>query len=301
MAHSMFSFLKKTVSSLYSSFNKTLQTIFSQTHIDEETIKKLEELLIKADVGISGTNTLIAHVRAQFKAGALTNGQTLKRVLEQELLKLLEKPVAHQEATVYILLGINGSGKTTFSAKLAHRLAHQKKRVLLVAADTFRAAAPEQLAVWAEKTGADIFIGKPKQDPAAVVFEGCKKFLDEQYDALIIDTAGRLQTKTHLMQELAKIKRVITKQLPNHAIETLLTLDAMLGQNSFEQARVFHEATTVSGLVLTKMDGTAKGGMALAVYQEFGIPVRFVSFGEKLEDCAPFNAHDYVQGLLDEQ
>lgn len=296
----MFSFLKKTVSSLYASLSKTINTLFSQSSIDEETLKKLEELLIKADVGVKATGKIITHLRTQYNAGTIIDGMALKHALERELETLLAQPAAEHNASVFILLGINGSGKTTFCAKLAQRLHEQKKRVLLVAADTFRAAAPEQLMAWSEKTGADIFVGKPQQDPASVVFEGCKKFIDEQYDALIIDTAGRLQTKTNLMHELAKIKRVITKQLPDRSLETLLTLDAMLGQNSFEQARVFHEATNVSGLVLTKMDGTAKGGIALAVYQEFGIPVRFISFGEQPNDYAPFNAHEYIEGLLNE-
>jgi len=199
---------------------------------------------------------------------------------------------------IHVLVGINGSGKTTFAGKLAHFYKQQGKKVLLVAADTFRAAAPEQLAQWSERSGVGIVLGKQNQDPASVVFAGCERFKQELFDILIIDTAGRLQTKANLMNELAKIKRTIDKQLPNEPINVLLTIDSMLGQNSFEQAKIFKESTQVNGIVLTKMDGTGKGGIVFGIAQELGIPVAYVAFGEQADQFAPFNAENYVEELL---
>ena len=221
---------------------------------------------------------------------------------------------------IILLVGVNGSGKTTLAAKLAYQAKRENpstpfdcaqdrlrqssglgtgKKVLLVAADTFRAAAQEQLAGWAHKLGVDIVTGSQNQDPASVVFAGCKKFKDENYQTLIIDTAGRLQTKTNLMKELEKIKRIITQQLPNLPVTTLLTIDAMIGQNSLEQARIFHESTSVSGLALTKMDGTGKGGIIFTIAAELNLPILLVSFGESPEQLKYFDAQEYVQALLD--
>jgi fused signal recognition particle receptor len=195
-------------------------------------------------------------------------------------------------------VGINGSGKTTFAAKLANAYVTQGKKTLLVAADTFRAAAVEQLTTWATRTNTPIVTGNPGQDPASVIFQGCQQFNLHHYDALIIDTAGRLHTKTNLMHELAKIKRIIAQQLPNEPVETLLTIDAMLGQNSFEQAKLFKECTHVNGIVLTKMDGTGKGGIVFSIAHELNIPITFISYGEQLTQFASFNPHTYVQELI---
>ena len=197
-------------------------------------------------------------------------------------------------------MGINGSGKTTFAGKLAYDLHKQGKKVLLVAADTFRAAAPEQLKQWAIRTGASIINGKEGQDPASVVFTGCEQFKSQGFDALIIDTAGRLQTKTNLMKELEKIHKIISRQLPNYTPCTLLTIDAMLGQNSFEQATLFNESTQLDGIVLTKMDGTGKGGIVFAITQQLGIPVAYIAYGEQPEQLKLFNAQEYVQELLNQ-
>jgi len=201
-------------------------------------------------------------------------------------------------ADLFLLVGINGSGKTTFASKLANYYKRQHKKVLFVAADTFRAAAVEQLSEWAVKLGVDIVHGSANQDPAAVVYQGCEKFKHENYDVLIIDTAGRLQTKTNLMQELGKIKRVIGKVLPDKDILTLLTLDAMLGQNSLVQAQVFNEVVSLSGVVLTKMDGTGKGGIVLAVAQQLRLPVVFISCGERVDDLKLFDSQEYVTNLV---
>ena len=199
---------------------------------------------------------------------------------------------------LYLLVGINGSGKTTAAAKLAYQYKQENKRVLFIAADTFRAAATQQLAQWAQKLGADIVIGAEGQDPASVIFTGIQKFKQEQFDVLIIDTAGRLQTKINLMKELEKIKRVINSQLPQTPITILLTIDAMLGQNSFEQAKLFHESTPIDGVILTKMDGTGKGGIVFGITNELKIPIAYISFGEKPEQFTLFNAQEYVHDLL---
>ena len=195
------------------------------------------------------------------------------------------------------MIGINGSGKTTAAAKLAYHYKQENKRILFVAADTFRAAATEQLAQWAQKIGADIVLA-PRARSGIVIFTGIQKFKQENYDALIIDTAGRLQTKINLMKELEKIKRVITAQLPHQKITTLLTIDAMLGQNSFDQAKLFHESTPIDGIILTKMDGTGKGGIVFGITSELKIPIASISYGEKPEQFKPFDATEYVKNLL---
>ena len=199
---------------------------------------------------------------------------------------------------VYVMVGINGSGKTTFAAKLANKFKQKGHKVLLVAADTFRAAATEQLEAWATKIGVDIVTGSAEQDPASVVFKGCEKCKQEGYDKIIIDTAGRLQTKVNLMKELEKIKKIIKRHFPDENINTLLTIDSMLGQNSLEQAKVFQESTDVNGIILTKMDGTAKGGIVFAISQELNIPIAYISFGEQLDQFKTFDAKEYVSELL---
>jgi len=197
-----------------------------------------------------------------------------------------------------MLVGINGSGKTTCASKLAAHYKGQGKRVLLVAADTFRAAAVEQLAEWADKTNIAIYTGTAAQDPAAVVYGGCEKFEKENYDVIIVDTAGRLQTKVNLMNELSKIRRIIDKKLPGEKMQILLTIDGMIGQNSFEQARLFKECTSVDGIILTKMDGTGKGGIVFAIASELAIPIKYITFGENLTSIKEFDAENYVDELL---
>jgi fused signal recognition particle receptor len=255
--------------------------------------------LLSADTGVPTTKKIIQNLTQQHTSGSLTEGTALHDALKKQLLAILaQQKNTYHNGRIFLLVGINGSGKTTFASKLAHHYVAAGKRVLMVAADTFRAAAPEQLAAWAAVTKADIVRGTEGQDPASVVFQGCEKFKKESYDILIIDTAGRLQTKTNLMNELAKIGRVITKQLPNESINTLLTIDSMLGQNSFEQAKLFQSCTTIDGIVLTKMDGTGKGGIIFAIVEELGIPIWYITFGEKSDQLKPFNAEQYVENLL---
>lgn len=296
----MFGFIKSALQKVYNQFTSKIAVLFGNASVDEQTLKELELILIGADTGVKTTRLIIDNLKQQFKNGTLTKGHDLKKALEQELLSILQKNTAKTDCSVYMLVGINGSGKTTFASKLAYHLKQQNKKVLLVAADTFRAAAPEQLTRWAEKVDVSIVLGKENQDPASVVFAGCEQFKKEKFDALIIDTAGRLQTKAHLMKELEKVRKVVGKQLPETAICTLLTVDAMLGQNSLEQAKLFHESTQLNGIVLTKMDGTGKGGIVFAISQELGIPVAYISYGEQVEHLKAFNAQEYVHELINQ-
>ena len=255
----MFNFIKNKLSTIYSSFTSKVSTLFSRTTIDEETLKELEQLLLSADAGVTTTRAVLTRLRKDVQSGTIAHGQDLKKVLEATLIELLQAQQFTSEQQIFLLVGINGSGKTTFAGKLANRSIKQGKKVLLVAGDTFRAAATAQLKEWAHRVHADIIIGKENQDPASVIFTACQQFKNNEYDVLIIDTAGRLQTKTNLMKELEKIRRILGQQLPDKKVTTLLTIDAMLGQNSFEQAKIFNESTSLNGIILTKMDGTAKG------------------------------------------
>jgi fused signal recognition particle receptor len=295
----MFSFIKNKLQRIFSTVTSKLGSFFSRTTIDAAALKELEILLISSDVGVATTRSIIAALKNQIGSGVI-DGAQLKLLMHTILLDILTKhPFLDMDnQRIFLFVGINGSGKTTSIGKLAHKYTKQGKKVLLVAADTFRAAAPEQLNQWALESGADILCGKEGQDPASLVFQGCEKFKNEQYDILIIDTAGRLQTRVNLMHELAKIKRSVQKQLSDRTVTTLLTIDAMLGQNSFEQAKLFKESTDVSGIILTKMDGTGKGGIVFAIAQELGIPVAYLTFGEQSDQIKTFDVQEYVTELL---
>ena len=294
----MFNFIKNKLSTIYASFSNKIHVLFAQSTIDAQTLKELEMLLITADTGVKTTKKILENLQEKLNQGFIKKGDDLKEALETQLINLLDlkNPISNQ--TVFLLIGINGSGKTTAVGKLAYLFKSQQKRVMLAAGDTFRAGAADQLALWASKTDCTLVRGKEKQDPASVIFTACQSFKDTAHDVLIIDTAGRLQTKVNLMKELEKIKRTIERQLPHHAICTLLTIDTMLGQNSFEQAKLFDESTAIDGLILTKMDGTAKGGIVFAINQELHIPVAFISFGEQIEQLKSFHASEYIQQLL---
>lgn len=295
----MFSFIKNKLQKIFAAVTSKLGSFFSRKTIDDAALKELEILLLSSDVGVATAKSITAQLKKDVDSG-MHDGAHLKARMHAILLDILTKhEVAdYTRQNIYLFVGINGSGKTTSIGKFAHMFAKEGKKVLLVAADTFRAAAPEQLKEWASRSRADILIGKDGQDPASLVYQGCEKFKKEQYDILIIDTAGRLQTKTNLMHELAKIKRSVEKQLPDESIATLLTIDAMLGQNSFEQAKLFKESTDVTGIILTKMDGTGKGGIVFAIAQELAIPVVFLTFGEQSEQIKQFDANEYVTELL---
>lgn len=294
----MFNFIKDALTKVYTQVSTKLRGLFTRTTIDEQTLKELELLLLSADTGVKTTKNIIEHLKLKAQQGNLQTGQQLHDTLQEQLLGILTTQSVDLQADVYLLVGINGSGKTTFAGKLAHQLHTSATPVMLIAGDTFRAAAVEQLTIWAHRTGTELFTGKPHQEPASVVFAGCQHFKDKQYKKLIIDTAGRLQTKTNLMNELTKIKRIIMQQLPDKKICTLLTIDAMLGQNSFEQAKLFNECIALDGIVLTKMDGTGKGGIVFSINQELKIPIAYLSFGEQLEHLKIFDAQHYVEQLL---
>jgi fused signal recognition particle receptor len=245
------------------------------------------------------TNIIIEQLKTDIKEHKITTPEHLKVKLEALLVNTLKAPdPINLTPSVVLMVGVNGSGKTTFCAKYAYLLKKQNKRIILVAGDTFRAAATHQLLEWGEKTGVPVFVGKENQDPASVVFDACKKYKDEQFDHIIIDTAGRLQTKVNLMRELEKIKRTIEKQVPDVSIHTWLAIDAMLGQNSLRQAELFDQATKLNGLIITKLDGTGKGGIVFAIAQKMGLPVVYITYGEQLDDIALFNPTEYVHDLL---
>ncbi|EKD23393.1 MAG: hypothetical protein ACD_82C00071G0002 [uncultured bacterium] len=294
----MFSFIKDKLKKIYAQVTSNIANLLSLKKIDEQSLKELEEILLSADTGVKTTKIIIDNLKTKFKNGQISEGQDLKVALEQELLDLLNIEQQDFGNKVYVLVGINGSGKTTFSGKLANKFKKEGKKVLLVAADTFRAAATEQLENWSKAIGVEVITGSQDQDPASVVFKGCQEFKNGNFDVLIIDTAGRLQTKINLMLELEKIKKTINRHFPEEKINTLLTIDSMLGQNSLEQARIFNESTKVSGIVLTKMDGTGKGGIIFAITAQLGIPVEFISFGENLDNLKEFDKKEYISELL---
>lgn len=294
----MFGFITKGLEKIYATLSTKLRSLFTAKP-DAQTLKAIETLLLEADTGMATTQLIMQRLNEAWSRGALTEGSQLHTALKDELLRLCSKQYNNQNVNVYLLVGINGSGKTTTAAKLAHYLHQQHKKVLLVAADTFRAAAVEQLQTWATRVQAPILVGAQGQDPAAVVFQGCQTYKDDNFDTLIIDTAGRLQTKVNLMKELEKIGKVIQRQLPDARVQTLLTIDAMLGQNSREQARLFHESTKLDGIILTKIDGTGKGGIIFSIQHELNIPVAYLSYGEQVEQFALFEPEKFVTTLLE--
>ena len=295
----MFGFIKDKIKKIYTTVTQGLTSLFSQGSFDESFLKQLSTLLIAADTGVKTTQTIIESLKESMTGKTVTDLAQAKEALDAILLKTLAVATpANPLPRVLLLVGINGSGKTSFIAKYANLLKGQGKRVLVVAGDTFRAAATEQLGVWAQRIGVDIAVGRDNQDPASLIFDACGRFSREGYDHLIIDTAGRLQTKANLMRELEKIKKTVQKQLPHDAIETWLTIDAMLGQNSLAQAEVFYDSTAVSGMVLTKLDGTGKGGIVFAIVDKLKVPLVYVTFGESMDDIKPFDAREYVSGLL---
>ncbi len=294
----MFNFIKEALTKVYSQFTSKAQTLFARNSIDKETLKELEQLLISADTGVKTTHKILQQLESAWQHGTLAKGSDLQKALQEQLINLLESKQTFPICHVYVLVGINGSGKTTFAGKLAYQKTKDGKKVLLVAGDTFRAAATQQLIEWSTRSKTDIVTGKENQDPSSVIFQACEQFKHQGYDTLIIDTAGRLQTKINLMKELEKIKKIINRQLPHYTICTLLTVDSMLGQNSFEQAKLFNESTQVDGTVLTKMDGTGKGGIVFSIVQELKIPVLYISSGEGIEQLKSFNAQEYVKQLI---
>lgn len=291
--------IKNHLQKVYLSITLPLQKLFDQASIDQNTLQELEALLIKADVGITTTKKISEKIKQEYQNKKLNTGADLLKILQQELNQILMLQASSiTESSIFLMVGINGSGKTTSIAKLVHLFQTTNQSCIVAAADTFRAAAQEQLATWTTKAGCTLIQGQANQDPASVVFQACAAFKAHNANKLIIDTAGRLQNKEHLMQELAKIKRIITKQLPDHKICTLLTIDSTLGQNSLDQAKMFHELMHIDGVILTKMDSSSKGGIIFAIADQLKIPTLFISFGEQITDLKAFVASDYTQELL---
>ena len=276
------------------------------TKINEEYFNELEEILIMADIGVNTVMKFVDRLKERVNHDKITDPKELKEMIVDELFiiyvdgeVLTTKLETREEGpTVYLFVGVNGVGKTTTIAKLANRFVKDGKKVLLVAGDTFRAGAYQQLKEWSERTGAYFYGREGATDPSSVIYEGCELALKENYDYVFIDTAGRLQNKANLMKELEKMNRVINKLIPNSPTETLLVLDASTGQNGIKQAISFKEITNITGIVLTKMDGTAKGGIVLAIKEEVGVPVKFIGFGERAEDLQEFYIEQYIYGLF---
>lgn len=276
-------------------------------HVDEDFFEDLEDLLIESDVGYDMAMKISDELREEVKLQNAKSKQDVSNVIIEKMVDLYEDVgkdenpdlnFAKEGPTVIMFVGVNGAGKTTTIGKMAKRFKDEGKRVLLAAGDTFRAGAVEQLDVWAKRDGVDIVMGPANGDPAAVVFDGVKKAKEENYDILLVDTAGRLQNKVNLMNELAKMKRIMAREIPDAPHEVLLVLDATTGQNALNQAKLFKESTDVSGIVLTKLDGTARGGIVLAIRNELHLPVKYVGLGEKVTDLEKFDASDFVYGLF---
>ena len=295
--------LKKT----RTGFGARLNAFFANFRsVDEEFFEELEELLIMSDVGVQVASNLTEELRYEARLENAKKPDALKRVIIEKLVDLYEKDGQFNEAirfqdglTVMLFVGVNGVGKTTSIGKLAHRYKQEGKKVMLVAADTFRAGAVAQLAEWGRRVDVPVVTGPEKSDPASVVFDGIERAIAENIDVLMIDTAGRLQNKDNLMAELEKIGRIIKRVVPEAPHETLLALDASTGQNALVQAKEFSKITPVTGIVLTKIDGTARGGVVLAIREELDIPVKLIGFGEKIDDIGPFQSENFMRGLLE--
>ncbi|KOY72984.1 signal recognition particle-docking protein FtsY [Apilactobacillus kunkeei DSM 12361 = ATCC 700308] len=291
-----------------STFGERLNRLFANFRsVDEDFFEDLEDTLIESDVGFDMAVSLTDQLRDEVKLQNSKSKDDVQNVIIQKMIDIYDQNgndenteihFASQGPTVILFVGVNGVGKTTTIGKMANMYKQQGKKVLLAAADTFRAGAIQQLDEWAKRDGVDI-VKKPEQsDPSAVVYEAVHKAKDENYDILFVDTAGRLQNKVNLMNELAKMKKVLTREIPDAPHEVLLVLDSTTGQNALNQAKLFKETTNVSGIVLTKLDGTAKGGIVLAIRNELHVPVKYVGLGEKVEDLREFNANDFVYGLF---
>ena len=273
--------------------------------IDEDYFEELENILIMADIGVNTVMNFMDRLRKRVKSENITDPKELQEVIVDELFiiyvdndTITDKiNMAESGPTVILMVGVNGVGKTTTIAKLAHKYGKEGKKVMMIAGDTFRAGAVEQLKIWAERTNS-LFYGKENSDPASVVYDGLKKALDDKAGIVFIYTAGRLQNKVNLMQELEKINKVIGTIIPNAPHETLLVIDASTGQNGIMQAEAFKEITNITGIVLTKLDGTAKGGIVLAIKESVNLPVKFVGLGETMNDLIPFDIEDYIYGLF---
>jgi len=297
--------LKKGLTKTRESITEKIEKlVIGYADIDDDLLDELEEILIMADVGVNTTERLMEAVRKGIKKKEINGPEDLKPFLQKEISELLTKEsneinMAKSGPTVFLVIGVNGVGKTTTIGKLSAYYKSQGKSVMLAAADTFRAAAIDQLEIWGERTDAKVIRHEENSDPAAVAYDAVKAAVARNVDVLLIDTAGRLQTKSNLMEELKKINRVIQREIPDAPHETLLVLDATTGQNAISQAKLFTEAAPISGIVLTKLDGTAKGGVVIGIKAELSMPVKWIGVGEGMEDLRPFIADDFAKALFE--
>jgi fused signal recognition particle receptor len=283
--------------------SKIDQLIVGKKKIDEDLLAQLEEILITSDIGVKSTQELLDNLTAQVQRKEFEDADLLKKNLQEQIFRILsgqEKPINVDAACPFIIMviGVNGTGKTTTIGKMAQKFKDQGKAVLLVAADTFRAAAIEQLEIWAQRVSCEVIKQKSGSDPSAVVFDALKAAKSRGSDVVLVDTAGRLHTKVNLMEELKKVKRIMEREFPGAPHEILLVLDATTGQNAIAQAKMFNQALGVTGIALTKLDGTAKGGILIAISEELKIPLRYIGIGEKVDDLREFNARDFVEALF---
>ena len=296
--------LKNGLDKTKTSFDEKINNVFSGFRkVDEELLEELEEVLILSDVGCETSVKIIDGLRQRIKKDNLKEEQEVKEALKKEIQKILEETDSSLKLettpSVILVVGVNGVGKTTSIGKVANYLKKQGKKVVLAAADTFRAAAVEQLEIWANRAECDIVKKEEGVDPASVVYDAIKQVKEQNADVLICDTAGRLHNKKYLMDELEKIKKVIDKEMPNASKEVLLVLDATTGQNAISQVKAFKETVDITGLILTKLDGTAKGGVVIGIVEENKMPIKFIGVGEQIEDMEPFNAEEFVKAFLE--
>ena len=303
MAFSFFDRVKAGLEKTKNNFVKKVETIvIGYAEIDDDFLDDLEATMLTGDLGPKTTTYLMKEIRRGVTEGIINNTNDVMPFMEERITEILgaqEEVLELHKPEVILVVGVNGVGKTTTIAKLAHYYAEQGKKVIIAAGDTFRAAASEQLSIWADRVGVSIVKHKEGADPAAVVFDACASAIAKEADLVIVDTAGRLHTKVNLMEELKKIGRVADKQIPGAPHQTLLVLDGTTGQNAVSQAKLFGEAVPVTGIVVTKLDGTAKGGVVISIKEELGVPVRWIGVGEQMDDLRPFNAKEFANALFD--
>ena len=295
--------LKQGLTKTKESINDKINNVFSNFRkVDEELLEELEEALIMSDMGVETSTQIIKNLREKIKKEKIEDSEQVKEALREEIEKILEKCdnslKLETKPSVILVVGVNGVGKTTSIGKMAARLARDGKKVIVAAADTFRAAAVEQLEIWAQRAGAEVVKREEGVDPASVVFEAIRKTKESNADVLIIDTAGRLHNKKYLMDELNKIQKVVNKEMAEASKEVLLVIDATTGQNAISQVKAFKEQSDITGIVLTKLDGTAKGGAVVGIVQENDIPVKFIGIGEQIDDMEIFNSKDFVKAII---
>ena len=295
--------LKSGLTKTKESINEKINDVFSNFRkVDEDFLEELEEILIMSDIGVETSTKIIQNLRERIKKEKIEDEEEVKKALREEMKKILEVTDIslhlNTKPSVILVIGVNGVGKTTSIGKIANRLAIDGKKVVIAAADTFRAAAVEQLEIWANRAGADIVKREEGVDPASVVYDAMKKAKESNADVLIVDTAGRLHNKKYLMDELNKIQKVINKEMPSADKEVLLVIDGTTGQNAISQVKAFKQEADITGLVLTKLDGTAKGGAVIGIVEENKIPVKFIGVGEQIDDMEIFNADDFVKAII---